>query len=287
MTARTATGALPNLLIIGAQKCATTSLHAYLDLHPDVHMAAGKELDFFLPDRTWSRGVNWYAAQFRADAAVRGESSPNYTAWPLWEGVPERAFSVVPEARLIYLVRDPIARIESHYLQARATMGERRPIDEAAGALDDPRNTYLARSSYATQLERWQAHYAPERILVIGQEDLRDHRAETMQEVFTFLDLPSLGRHPALRAEHYRGEEKLELGPAGERLRSSLPGRARHVVPGPLRAPLTRRLRAVLSEPVEPQRLSPQLSAALRERLRPEAERLRTMTGRAFAGWSV
>jgi hypothetical protein len=64
---------LPNLLIIGAQKCGTTSLHAYLDVHPDVHMAAEKELDFFIEDRAWQRGLQWYATRFRDDAAVRGE----------------------------------------------------------------------------------------------------------------------------------------------------------------------------------------------------------------------
>ena len=76
----TSTRCFPNLLIIGAQKCGTTSLHAYLDLHPDVHMAAEKELDFFIADRAWRNGADWYAARFRDDAAVRGEASPNYTA---------------------------------------------------------------------------------------------------------------------------------------------------------------------------------------------------------------
>ena len=77
---------LPNLLIIGAQKCGTTSLHAYLDLHPNVHMAAEKELDFFIADRAWRNGPDWYAQRFRDDALVRGEASPNYTGWPVWDG---------------------------------------------------------------------------------------------------------------------------------------------------------------------------------------------------------
>src|SRR3954454_424581 len=119
---------LPKLLIIGAQKCGTTSLHTYLDAHPDVHMAAEKELDFFIEDRAWQRGLEWYATRFRDDAGVRGESSPNYTGWPVWDGVPERAAAVIPKARLVYLVRDPIDRIESHYLQRRLQDGARRDI---------------------------------------------------------------------------------------------------------------------------------------------------------------
>src|SRR5947208_8199938 len=105
---------LPNLLIIGAQKCGTTSLHAYLDRHSDVHMAAEKELDFFIADRAWRNGPAWYAGRFRDDAAVRGEASPNYTGWPVWDGVARRAAALIPLARLVYLVRDPLGRIGSH-----------------------------------------------------------------------------------------------------------------------------------------------------------------------------
>src|ERR687891_2907647 len=141
---------LPNLLIIGAQKWGTTSLHAYLDLHPDVHMSAEKELDFFIADRGWRNGPDWYARRFRDDAAVRGEASPNYTAWPVWDGVPERAASLVRGARLVYLVRDPIERLESHYLQRRLQDGERGDVATVIGDVHDPRNLFVARSRYAS-----------------------------------------------------------------------------------------------------------------------------------------
>jgi hypothetical protein len=73
-------GALPNLLILGAQKCGTSGLHYYLGLHPEVSMSKPKELNFFIEERNWTRGTDWYKRHFDASATVRGESSPNNTA---------------------------------------------------------------------------------------------------------------------------------------------------------------------------------------------------------------
>ncbi len=83
---------LPNLIVIGAQKCGTSSLHRYLALHPQIGMSRVKELDFYLAHRTWSRGTEWYAGQFDPAMTVRGESSPNYTDLPLSDGTAERMF---------------------------------------------------------------------------------------------------------------------------------------------------------------------------------------------------
>jgi hypothetical protein len=278
---------LPNLLIIGAQKCGTTSLHAYLDVHPDVHMAAEKELDFFIEDRAWQRGLQWYATRFRDDAAVRGEASPNYTGWPAWDGVPERAAAVVPEARLVYLVRDPIERIESHYLQRRLQDGARGDIADVIGDVSDPQNLFVARSRYATQLERWLAHFPQEHVLVLSTESLRDDRHATVERVLAHAGLDG-GIAPALLdAEHHRSDEKAELAEGAARLRASAAGRVLEAVPARMRAPVTRRLRAALSHPVARQELPGDLRARLTELLAPEAARLRALTGDRFEGWSL
>jgi len=109
-------GNLPNLIIIGAMKCATTSLHYYLNLHPQISMSEEKELDFFIHKNNWHKGIEWYKTNFTGNASVYGESSPNYTKYPFFNGVPERMHAVVPDAKLIYVVRDPIERIISHYI---------------------------------------------------------------------------------------------------------------------------------------------------------------------------
>lgn len=115
---------LPNLIVIGAHKCATTSLHYYLGLHPQISMSREKELNFFIKERNWYKGIEWYKSNFTTKAMIYGESSPNYTNYPFFMGVPERMCSVVPEAKLIYIVRDPIDRVISHYVHNYANSHE-------------------------------------------------------------------------------------------------------------------------------------------------------------------
>jgi hypothetical protein len=105
-----ASGALPNLIVVGAQKCGTSGLHFYLGHHPEIAMSSPKELNFFVVERNWSRGLDWYRGHFDPEAAVRGESSPNYTTYPHHLGIPERMHEAVPGAKLIFLVRDPLER---------------------------------------------------------------------------------------------------------------------------------------------------------------------------------
>ena len=122
---------LPNLIVIGAERCGTTSLHRYLGAHPEIFMAKSKELDFFVTELSWRKGRGWYEKQFRNGSRVRGESSPSYTAYPVHEGVAERMAALVPDAKLVYLVRDPIERTLSGYHHQRALALENRPLADA------------------------------------------------------------------------------------------------------------------------------------------------------------
>ena len=78
---------LPNLIVIGAAKCGTTSLHEYLNEHPEISMSSEKELYFFVEEKNLGKGLAWYESQFDPSAPVRGESSPGYSAFPLYRGV--------------------------------------------------------------------------------------------------------------------------------------------------------------------------------------------------------
>jgi hypothetical protein len=192
-------GALPNLIVIGAQKCGTSVLHYYLSLHPEVSMSKPKELNFFIEERNWPRGVDWYAAHFDAEARVRGEASPNYTAFPQHQGVPERMASVVPDAKLIYMIRDPLERIAAHWVHNYA---KRREKGTLAETLTHPNTSYVTRSLYAMQLERFLAYYPKENVLVFQQSELRHQRTETLRRVFEFIGVDPDFHHP--RFEHER-----------------------------------------------------------------------------------
>ena len=115
---RTRNTEMPNLFIIGAAKCGTTSLHCYLDLHPEISMSRIKEPRFFAcPEGPREERAitdrNRYLALFEAGKKIRGEASPAYSQHPAVSGVPGRIAMESPDAKFIYLVRDPIERIES------------------------------------------------------------------------------------------------------------------------------------------------------------------------------
>ncbi|MDP9377464.1 MAG: sulfotransferase [Actinomycetota bacterium] len=185
---------LPNLIVIGAMKCATTALHRYLDLHPQIVMAAQKEMNFFVGPSVaegnaeqawhrgnWHRGVDWYAEHF-ADAPVRGEASPSYTS-PSFPEAAARMAAVVPDARLIYLVRDPIDRALSQYEHHRRMGTEQRGLEEA---LLDAGSQYLQRSAYHARLQPYLDRFPGERIAIVLQEDLLDRRHETLASLYRF-----------------------------------------------------------------------------------------------------
>src|SRR5688500_4466677 len=121
-------GAPPNLIVIGGLKCGTTSLHHYLNLHPQIAMSRPKELNFFVEELNWELGTDWYTSHFDPAADVRGETSPHYTNRPRFEGVAERIAESAPGARLIYMVRDPIKRLLSHYVHNVAGGYEQRSL---------------------------------------------------------------------------------------------------------------------------------------------------------------
>ena len=100
----------PNLIIIGAAKAGTTSLHYYLGLHPEISMSQRKELRFFSHEKYWSRGIEWYESHFSGIAKIYGETSPSYAMYPRYPDPPERMHALVPHAKLIYVVSDPIER---------------------------------------------------------------------------------------------------------------------------------------------------------------------------------
>ena len=178
---------LPTFVVIGAMKAGTVSLRHYLDEHPDVFITGGGtfgEPNFFVAEDNWPRGRGWYESLFdgAGRAAAIGECSPSYTMAPAFRGVPERMAQVVPEARLVYVVRDPIARMQSMYMHQVSAGRERRRAEVAL--LDD---RYLGPSLYGFQLAAFLDHFDRNRVLVIASEELRDRPREALSAVFDHL----------------------------------------------------------------------------------------------------
>ncbi|HEX6283884.1 MAG TPA: sulfotransferase domain-containing protein, partial [Pyrinomonadaceae bacterium] len=176
-------GRLPNFLLIGAMKAGTTSLYHYLQGHPQVFVPEYKAPEYFVAESNFRRGIDWYRKQFAGagpDAIAVGEASNAYAKYPKFDGVPQRVAECIPDVRLVYIVRDPIARIRSHYQTRSAEGTERLPFDVAV--FRNP--IYLNYSRYALQIERYLEYFPREQMMVITAEDLRNHRVTTVKAVY-------------------------------------------------------------------------------------------------------
>jgi len=274
---------LPNLVVIGAMKCATTSLHYYLGLHPEISMAAEKELHFFVAERNWSRGLAWYERQFAGRAAVHGESSTTYARFPHYSGVAARMHALLPGAKLVYIVRDPVDRALSHYVHECAAGREDRPLEEALRASSG--NPYLDLSRYATQIEQYLPYYSRDRILILAAEDLGARRAETLRRAFGFLEVRETFHDPRFAAVKHASESKRRLSARGQRL-AALPASALgQRVPPRLRRLAWRLLSHPFSSPMEATKVAPDLRRRLMDTLGADIERFHLLTGHPVDAW--
>lgn len=205
---------LPNLIVIGAQKAGTSSLHYYLNQHPDIHMSAKKETQFFHEEHNWSRGIDWYKSLFSGQAKIYGESCTSYSFKPLYKNVAEKMHRLIPNAKLIYLVRDPIERAISGYIYSYKGYTEHRSHYQC---LSNPEDIYYrAPSRYYYQLQEYLKYFDPKQIMIVSTEKLRYHREETLKAIFEFL-----GVDPSFTSEEF----SRQLNTHKQRLRRKKPRR--------------------------------------------------------------
>lgn len=207
----------PSFLIVGAQRCGTTSMYRTLSGHPDV-LGAGIHKGVHYFDTAYHRGPRWYRGHFplsflanrRRDSdtrpAITGEASPYYMFHPL---APERIARDFPDMRLIVMLRDPVERAYSAFTHESARGFETEPFERALeleesrlrGQVDKMRqdstyyslahqhNAYLARGRYIDQLEEMEKHFPRSRIHLIDSDELFRDAEPVMNELLSFLEL--------------------------------------------------------------------------------------------------
>jgi hypothetical protein len=181
---------LPNFLIIGATKCGTTSLHDFLSQHPQIFVHPKKELNYFSKHYNTKECLLSYQRQFEEarNAIAIGESSNSYTRHPILPNVPARIAAILPNVRMIYLIRDPMLRMESHYRHRLITGREWREADEAIRS--DPK--YVVASLYGQQLQAYYHYFRREQFLLIRSEELFGNNAkEHLDKILEFLGVDS------------------------------------------------------------------------------------------------
>ncbi len=211
---------LPHFLVIGTQKGGTTSLHKLLSQHPNIFLPECKEVQYFTLHA--DKPISWYAKQFNSakPGQLRGDISPYYMFHP---EAPRRIKQLLPKVRLIALLRDPVERTLSQYFHARRHGFEELELEAALEAepqrlaSGDPyslqKHSYLSRSSYLEQLDRYEALFPSKRLLVLKSEDLFSNTAVVWGEIQQFLKLPAIALPMVLpKANAGRGEAS-ELDP--------------------------------------------------------------------------
>lgn len=214
-------------IIIGAQKCGTTSLFEYLRQHPDVYMPPQKEIGFFSADGSYGRGVDWYRSSIALEDAPRGatcgEASVAYMGGvpdqratsngsvapvppPSRNGVrediiPRRIKEHLPDVKLICVLRDPADRCLSHYRMAVLAGGEHRSFERAISemlrpdALEQARrsitgnNGYIVRGEYFRILSGFWRTFSPEQLMVIFSSELDSRPADVLKRSFDFIGI--------------------------------------------------------------------------------------------------
>ena len=178
----------PNFFVIGAAKAGTTSLCELLGAHPDVFMCDPKEPGFFSLPKKYRLGYDWYAALFASAGAHNaiGEGSTTYSQIGIFPHVVRRIINYAPDARIIYIVRSPLERLESLWIQWRH-MGRRIPASFANALRRWP--ALIDSSLYWTQINAYRQYFPDERILVLFFEDFKSDPHVVLSRCFEFLEV--------------------------------------------------------------------------------------------------
>ena len=208
---------LPDFVIIGAQKCGTSSLYRFIVEHPNIAPAFRKETHYF--STRYKFGEQWYRSYFPTNLSRRcfskktgqkllsGEASPTYIFYPM---VPDRMKEILPDVKLIAILRNPVDRAYSQYhhnirrnneplsFEKAIELEEERCAGDLERLIRDPdfvpvhyrKHSYIARGVYADQMERWFKHYDRKQFLILTTEDLRKDPQQILDQIFDFLGLP-------------------------------------------------------------------------------------------------
>ena len=178
--------ALPDFIIIGGMKCGTSSLYTYLSQHPYIFKSNYKELRYFSHDKYYSKGEKWYRSHFpikkkMPDGSLTFEASVDYLSS---SDAPERLKNLLPNIKVIALLRNPTERAISHYFHS-IKKGWRQ--GKILNTMKAEGTTFKLKGMYKEQLERYYKLFPSDNILVISSERFFEDPAETLKEVYLFL----------------------------------------------------------------------------------------------------
>jgi hypothetical protein len=248
-----------DFMVIGAQKCGTTSLAEQLAAHPGICFCRTKEPGYFHRVDGWEAAVDAYHALYSpTDGQICGEASTMYTFLPEWQGTHSRLYAYNPDLKLIYIMRHPVERVISSYSHDLVRGLVKAPPEIAV--FQNP--VYINRSRYGVQIRPYLGLFARENVLLLVAEEYASDQGETLRRIAEFLGVSAdlfEGAEPAVRHKTV-GEWFLKYRSVRDFTHSSVYQRIRPYVPASVRKPIRRHLSNRLEE-------KPHFSPALRQTL--------------------
>lgn len=314
---------LPDFFIIGAAKAGTTSLYDLLARHPGIFLPGRKEPEFFARDDLYDRGIDSYAGLFdpaRPDQ-LAGEGSTLYSLSPFFPDTAARIARHVPQARFIYVLRQPVERAYSFYVQlvknyqnatgdhavhrrfedfvlpechARAAP-RAKALARFNAHLPDTPELCLAGSDYVAQIHAYLAHVPRDRMLFLKFEDFRRDRETVMAQICDFLDLPRFRDYPAEAGRRNLSRDRSDR--LGKRLAIDALRKTagplwtlRGLLPASLRGRLRDKVVAPAPQderPYDPPPMLPETRALLSRRFAAQIPELTRLTGLELSEWGL
>jgi len=274
-------------MLIGAGKCATSTICSHLGNHPDVYMVEPKEPHFFSRDEVFARGFDWYESLYSevTNETMIGEGSNTYTAKEAFPHTLERLVQYAPTLKLIYCVRDPIPRIESFWMERRSHGGESVHYDFNR-AVKENRDVLVDASNYWQQILPYFDAYSRDNVHIIFFEDFRNDPKSVMSACFEFLGVdPTI---PLTDASLHTGQtaNRSAARPSLSKLRSIGAFRAAaKLVPTGVREPIKQRFLFKNME-TRPQ-WNPTVKQWVRQELAADTRRLLEYCGKPQDFWPL
>lgn len=274
----------PNLFLVGSMKCGTTSLHNMLAAHPSIHMCQNPKEPAWFAGGNSGKDLTWYLDRFADARGERfvGESSTDYTKAPRLGGVAAKIKSFAPDARILYIMRDPVARAVSHYWWEVEYSAEGRSFPNAMKASREIADV----GNYAMQIAPYLDAFGRERVHCLTIEALTADPARAMRAIFDFLEIDAIETAPDSLVHDNRGKATVPRvsGPFSRFKGTLLWSAAKAMMPAALR----KQAMSALSRPVEREISADELAAGvalIRPRMLKETGALSRLLGREFPEW--
>jgi hypothetical protein len=267
---------LPQFVIVGAPKCATSWLVVNLRKQRDIFMPA-PELHYF--NRNYDKGVDWYCRMFDGarDNQLIGEKSASYLADP---AVPGRMKQLLPDAKLIVQIRNPVDRAYSDYCmllrRGEVTMDVRQYLDPARAG----QSRFLRDGLYAHHIASFLEFYPADRIKILLHEEIQREPGKAFMEVADFLGLQNASP-PALVTRRVKDKAAATLPGAVRRILRPV----KHLAAPYRERPWFRRAHALLAREISYPVLDRDMRAGLRDYYADDVSALSKLLGRDLTGW--